>query len=138
MKAEEFERREKLRLMADDRDGVTQVSLDNVETFLKLIRPPYRMFLIYQQEEDSEQSMGSWEFLTYVIDRDGRAVRFSGFSWGYGGEGPRGLVSLIEKLGWVKPCWSSMPSAHEPGIWVVERYGMVERWTEEHFGTAWI
>lgn len=63
-------------------------------------------------------------------------VRFDGFSWGYGGEGPRGLNQLFEKLnvpqyqrqfvqshewsGWTGPCreyWRinlHPPSLHPP------------------------
>ena len=37
--------------------------------------------------------------LVPVIGQDGTAL-FHGFSWGYDGEGPRGLKSLLQELRW--------------------------------------
>ncbi len=79
-----------------------------------------RVHLVYVTEP-------SWDFLTYVVTSDNRAILFNGFSWGYVGEGPKGLLWLLDQLGFEHPRYPSalLPSPHKPGAWTVTKRGLV-------------
>jgi len=72
-----------------------------------------RVALVYIGEPD-------WEFLTFVIDVNGDAILLDGFSWGYHGEGPRGLQWLFGQMGWDID-ESLLPPAHTEGMWLIFR-----------------
>ena len=66
--------------------GVTRISLDNSRVLQKQYGRPSTVELI--QELDEWYVEATWN--------NGFSHRFSGFSWGYGGEGPSGLKKFIE------------------------------------------
>lgn len=110
----------------EETSGVTDKSK---ELFKKLqeriplgefFRKVNRVHLVYVTEP-------SWDFLTYVVASDDRAILFNGFSWGYVGEGPKGLLWLLNQLGFECPRVSIavLPTAHKPGAWTVTKRGLV-------------
>lgn len=112
MNASDFERDYWINVRANDDEGITRTSLERAPEMLNLIKNPKYVYLLYQEDP--------WDFVTYVVDHSGDAVRFSGFSWGYKGEGPRGLEYLLrEYIGWTLPPEQEWPPAHMPGLWIV-------------------
>jgi hypothetical protein len=78
---------------------------------------PAKVVLSYVGEDD-------WTFTTCLVGEDGVALEMFGFAWGYGGEGPRGLAWMFERLGWtVDP--KDLPPCHVVGTWVVTPDGAV-------------
>ena len=112
MTKKEFERKMGLTIIKSDNEGVTQKSLTSARRWLTM---PVRMYtcsvyLFYQGDP--------WEFLTYVVDGAGIGYRFSGFGWGYLGEGSHGLETLINDiLHWRMPLTKDIPEAHTTGAW---------------------
>lgn len=71
--------------------GVTSVSLQNLADFTTL-----------HGKIDSLDFSGDTKRGDYFVTahwKDGSAWKFSGFSWGYAGEGPRGLQALLKVFG---------------------------------------
>jgi len=88
-----------------DVGGVTRQSLDAYKRWCGLIGRPVSLFLVYQSDP--------WEFFTYVVDAKGKALCFDGFAWGYLGEGPRGLETLLfVAYRFVLPSEGNAPSPH--------------------------
>jgi len=100
--------------MGEEEHGVTARSLALLPSWLPDIPEPTYIYLAYVTEP-------SWAFWTYVANAAGFAVRFGGFSWGYGGEGCKGLHELIKALGFRQP--KNEPPPHTPGIWRLSRRG---------------
>lgn len=75
-----------------DHAGSTRRSLDRLKHLSKLGKFLYVRGYVYFGRYGVKHSA------VLVRGRNGTA-RFDGFSWGYGGEGPRGLVQLLEALG---------------------------------------
>jgi len=117
MTKEEFERKMRLRIICEDAEAITQLSLQHAVKWNRIVQPT-RIYLFYQEEP--------WDFLTYVVDDKGWAIRYSGFSWGYAGEGPHGLMQLIKDFGWAVPNITIEPEAHVPGAWIVTPDGKVK------------
>lgn len=115
--AKEFEKRMGLRVKVRDEDGVTRISLVNATLWAPAILP-CDIYLVYQEDP--------WEYLTYLVGGDKSAICLSGFAWGYGGEGPDGLVTLIRDiLGGIVP--EEFPPANTPGVWRIEVNGTLLR-----------
>jgi hypothetical protein len=114
LSAAQFEAATKLTLIhAEDEDGITAESLSHAQAWLGHLDRPRFVYLVYAPDP--------WAFWTYVVDHRRGALRFSGFAWGYGGEGPRGLFTLLALLGWRTP--GLLPEAHIPGIWSLDKKG---------------
>lgn len=79
-----------------------------------------RVHLVYVTEP-------GWDFLTYIVTTDNRAIVFDGFAWGYAGEGPKGLLWLLNQLGFECPRSpvAKFPTVHKPGAWTVTKRGLV-------------
>lgn len=67
--------------------GVTQISLSNGRKLKQLHGRVVKVYLYYARLRPD------WppDYLVRVTYADGTVHDFTGFSWGYGGEGPRGL-----------------------------------------------
>lgn len=75
--------------------GVTEKSLNNALLLLTNLGKPTSVTLV---EEPQEWYVDThWESLEYGHQDSNH--RFSGFSWGYGGEGPHGLMTFLTALG---------------------------------------
>jgi hypothetical protein len=85
---------DKIRLTLAIEGGVTQNSLENAEYLNKRFGKPYT--IDFCGDEDN----GDY----YVIPtyKSGYTHVFTGFSWGYGGEGPRGLHRFLNEICGVK------------------------------------
>lgn len=86
------DQRIKLKGARQEECGVTQISLENAYYLLSKYGEPYSVDLT---EEDGEWYVTvAWHVGVEMTDQ-----KFSGFSWGYNGEGPRGLKTLMKALG---------------------------------------
>jgi hypothetical protein len=103
-----------LRLVEPDH-GITRESLDCFARNRKRIGDISYVYLLYPEGLD-------WNFWTVLVSPKG-AWAFSGFAWGYGGEGPRGLISILEQIGFEIP--KTFPPAHTAGLWRVDIDGNV-------------
>jgi len=65
---------------------------------------------------------GDAQFPAVKVYGDNGTIRFSGLSWGYGGQGPRGLQKLFDLLG-------VNANAATIAVW--------QGWDKSHLGTAW-
>jgi len=81
----------------DHSGGVTRPSLTRVARNLHKIGQPY---LVRGYRWMGKHNV-DWEGI--MVKGDQGTARFEGFLWGYGGEGPRGLVQLLIRLGVKKP-----------------------------------
>lgn len=68
--------------------GITQISLENADYLLRHFGLPTHIELIKQGDE--YLVMATWLGTTHL---------FTGFSWGYGGEGPNGLNRFFKACG---------------------------------------
>jgi hypothetical protein len=70
--------------------GITQISLENADYFLRHYGLPERIKL--QKEDDEYLVLATWPGVTHL---------FTGFSWGYlyGGEGTSGLNTFFRTCG---------------------------------------
>ena len=71
--------------------GVTRKSLDQLKHLPKLGKIKYVRGYFYQSKYGPRAAV--------LVRGANGSCRFGGFSWGYGGEGPRGLQQLLIKLG---------------------------------------
>ena len=76
--------------------GTTQISLENAYLLFTQYGKPMRVTLIAAMEERQAD-------YAVLVEWSGFKHMFSGFSWGYGGEGPRGLRTLLETCYWPYP-----------------------------------
>lgn len=91
---EPFKRRIDPPVELEEEGGITQISLNNAWYSLERFGYPTTLELVEEKEE--------WfVYATWKNDKNTIEVRhkFSGFSWGYGGEGPHGLMIFLEALG---------------------------------------
>jgi hypothetical protein len=70
--------------------GVTQVSLKNADILIEEHGLPALIHLHLDENKD---------WLVTATFEGGVTHAFSGFSWGYCGEGPRGLRTFLDKSG---------------------------------------
>ncbi len=87
---QEFERAQKLEVVYEDKDCYTDFSKKAFLQNRELIGSPRRVLLLDTRSPGPQ--------FTYVVDDHNRAMMFHGFSWGYGGEGPRGLKWLFSQI----------------------------------------
>lgn len=73
--------------------GVTRVSLENMKRWLPNLGECYRVVGRRTRTKD-----GTWHAAVYVYGTEGVA-RFTGFSWGYCGEGCHGTAELLRACG---------------------------------------
>lgn len=98
--------------------GVTKISLDNGERLRRAFGLPIAVRLVYTTDGPDWYRV----FACYMPpNSDPRVHVFTGFSWGYGGEGPRGLAE------WCKandvpldmPAIACLPNTGNPGeVWI--------------------
>lgn len=71
--------------------GVTQISLENAQQIIEEKGPPDLIQLINEGENTAEHMVvATWGEFSHT---------FTGFSWGYGGEGPHGLAKFFRMVG---------------------------------------
>ena len=118
MNALDFEQQHGLKVLKKEDTGITREALYWAARWCRTFTPD-AVFLLYQEEP--------WDFVTYLVDSLGYALKFKGFAWGYGGEGPRGLASLFEIIGWRVPSPVEVEQipAHTPGVWSIRPDGTV-------------
>jgi hypothetical protein len=92
--------------------GITEISLRNARTLLARHGLPDEVEL-YQAQLPPHIG----EHLVEARWQDGTRHTFSGFSWGYLGEGPRGLETFLGMLGCVPPV-----SLRQIARWPQERF----------------
>lgn len=80
----------KTRARVKKEDGVTSISLRNAEILLEWYGQPNLVKLWYDERE--------WSVVTVEWPNDFKHS-FTGFSWGYTGEGPHGLEAFAEAVG---------------------------------------
>lgn len=83
----------KKRLNLEEEGGVTAISLRNAQKLLEAYGKPSRVDLYHGADP---------EYFGHLVDAwwpSGERFTFSGFSWGYGGEGPHGLAKFAEMIG---------------------------------------
>ena len=73
--------------------GVTVNSLENAKIFVKAYGIPEKITLTGDPSEADYVVNCEWGRLFSLITFD-----FTGFSWGYGGEGPRGLYTFLHDI----------------------------------------
>lgn len=73
-----------------DECGVTRVSLTNEGRLSKALGRPVRVELLYNP------TIVEWYRVRAMYD-SGDSHVFTGFSWGYNGEGPRGLLKFCQR-----------------------------------------
>lgn len=90
-----------------DECGVTRVSLENAYQLLHLHGVPYSIDLIRELNE--------WNVVVkWMVAPSAVSHKFTGFSWGYRGEGPNGLLTFMESLGLEGPAgWTPYQSIGE-------------------------
>lgn len=82
-----------IKFKLEEEGGITAVSLNNARKLIAILGKPKRVAL--RRSEDPH-------FPDYLVDvkwPSGAHFTFSGFSWGYGGEGPHGLATFAEMIG---------------------------------------
>jgi hypothetical protein len=75
--------------------GVTSISLENAYWLLTNLSVPTHIVLV---EEPNEWYVDA-TWIGEKFDEKTLTHRFSGFSWGYGGEGPHGLKVFLDACG---------------------------------------
>lgn len=113
---QEFEKGQKLQIVYEDNDCYTNFSKKAFTQNRDLIGSPLRLLLLDTRNPGPK--------LTYVVDYQNRAMVFRGFSWGYGGEGPRGLKWLFSQIGFDVDM-ESLPETRLFGAWEVLSDGTV-------------
>ena len=88
----------------DSSCGVTRISVQMAKKHIHKIGnvlsvKGYRFRSIRQYKHDGETSHIKSTREAVLVKGDNGTARFEGFCWGYGGEGPRGLTSLLVLLG---------------------------------------
>ena len=78
--------------------GVTQISLENAKALVREHGLPQIVQLVNAGKDASEHEVvAMWtgaEDTSHEIE-----FTFTGFAWGYGGEGPRGLAKFFQMIG---------------------------------------
>ena len=112
---------------AQEPSGATDESKEFFLAHRHEVDKPSCVFLVYATDP-------GWDFFTYVAGENSvenpyrKAIKMDGFSWGYSGGGCRGLMWLLEELGFEKP--EHLPPAHEPGVWILNPGGTVRDWED--------
>lgn len=80
----------------DEECGVTDISLLNAKHLHDLYGLPTSIYCYYGKAFDNSHDK---EWLVDATYSNGRVHRFTGFSWGYYGEGVRGLETFLDCYG---------------------------------------
>ncbi len=75
----------------EEAHGITRMSTEFLERKLRLIGDVVKV--VGKRDEELE-------YWVIFLDKEGNEIVTSGFSWGYGGEGPHGLLQALHKIGW--------------------------------------
>jgi hypothetical protein len=75
----------------EDAHGITRMSTEFLEKMLKHIGE------VVKVTGTKDEELEYWILFT---DKEGNVITTSGFSWGYSGEGPHGLMNALHKIGW--------------------------------------
>ena len=79
--------------------GVTRISLDNAAILQQWHGKPRSIALVFEHDEHQDPDSEPEAHVRVTWD-DGTIVHtFTGFAWGYGGEGPRGLRRFLDSAG---------------------------------------
>lgn len=82
------------RMWLEGEGGVTDISLHNAHVLLEHLGLPDRVSIYWDPLHSEGPAVRAvWEAPGAM------AHTFTGFSWGYGGEGPRGLFRFLESIG---------------------------------------
>jgi hypothetical protein len=73
--------------------GTTRFSLENAKELVAKYGRPFRVELKWVGRGPF------WGYYTTAMWKDGKKHTFTGFAWGYGGEGPRGLKEFFKMIG---------------------------------------
>ena len=80
--------------------GVTRISLDNAAILSQWHGTPRSIALVFERDNPEADYDREPEAHVRVTWDDGTIVHtFTGFAWGYGGEGPRGLRQWLDSVG---------------------------------------
>ena len=97
--------------------GITENSLHNAEVLIKSLGIPNRVILTYVEDP--------WDYICTAVYGN-KSFMFSGFSWGYLGEGPRGLAKFLASIDssrdeseWIKTIVNL--SKEQEGLTIFER-----------------
>lgn len=109
--------------------GVTEYSLHNGRLLRKAHGLPRAVALFYQRSPSAwpvEVGFGSPEYVTKVTYQDGHIHEFTGFAWGYGGEGPHGLAEWAKENEIVGLDWKKITSLpndkhYDHPVWAYDR-----------------
>jgi len=73
-----------------------------------------------------EGSIDEWKdnWTTFVTDT-GDTIMVNGFSWGYGGEGPRGLFDAAKALGFTQLTREAIAKIPMSSPWKMDKYPLV-------------
>ena len=96
---------DKIRLTLQIEGGITQHSLENAEYLTGRFGVPYSLSFY----GDSNQA----EYNVIAAYKNGHSHVFTGFSWGYSGEGPRGLHHFLNHICKVKVPMDYIASADD-------------------------
>jgi hypothetical protein len=72
--------------------GITSISLRNAQKLVDGLGKPDSVELTYGKEHDEQYVTAFWN--SSVV----HSFRFTGFGWGYGGEGPCGLQKFLNEI----------------------------------------
>ena len=100
-------------------EGVTRNSLQNAKELIKRYGTP-DVVEIYQIK-DEHLVKATWHARGKLPH--GTTHEFSGFSWGYGGEGPHGLYTFLQMLGaklFTQEQIAKWPQERFPGLTITE------------------
>lgn len=76
--------------------GVTHISLENARELIGELGTPDTVQLVNEGSDTGEHVVfATWE----NPDGDDITHKFTGFSWGYRGEGPHGLATFFDMIG---------------------------------------
>jgi hypothetical protein len=79
-------------LQLEEEGGITEISLNNARALIAEFGKPERVEVFVDgQNEEMVEANWRWDNIDHL---------FSGFSWGYGGEGPNGLVTFFKMIGY--------------------------------------
>jgi hypothetical protein len=67
--------------------GTTAISLENADLLIRQYGVPEFIELVMGYRQDNYGVLAVWDCTMHI---------FTGFSWGYGGEGPRGLQEFFQ------------------------------------------
>ncbi len=80
-------------LIQEKPHGITDISKEFLQKNLSRIGTVIKIEGWYEEDDHG------WEYWVDFIDSEGNTIRCNGFSWGYAGTGPHGLMWASELVG---------------------------------------